>query len=301
MSPLKQVGRSAAKVDSLALATGQERFTADFPLREALVCELLYSPHAHAEIASLDTAAARGIPGVVEIFSHQNVPRVLHTTAGQGFPEPSPYDAVLFDTTVRYVGDRVAMVVAESEEAAREALADIQVEYRMLEAVFDPEEALKPGAPRLHGGEDHAAIPVVFRPEENLCAEVEISFGDPEAGFEAADFVEDHTYRVQAASHCAMEPHAAFAYLDERGRLVVVSSTQVPFHARRIVATLMEIPIRQVRVIKPRIGGGFGGKQEVILEPLVALATLRTGRPSRLVLSRREVFMSTRTRHSMRV
>jgi CO/xanthine dehydrogenase Mo-binding subunit len=301
MSELNYVGRSTPKIDSLALATAQERFTADFPLQDPLSCALLYSPHAHAEITGLDTERARQVPGVVEVFSYQNVPRILHTSAGQGYPEPSPYDAVLFDTTVRYVGDRVAMVAAESIEAAREALKRIQVEYRILEPVFDPDEALKPDAPRLHGGEDHAAIPVVFRPEENLCAQVEIAFGDLDKGLAAADFVEEHTYRLQAASHCALEPHAAFAYLDERGRLVVVSTTQVPFHARRIVAALLEIPIRQVRVIKPRIGGGFGGKQEVILEPLVALATLRTGRPARLVLSRREVFVSCRTRHSMRI
>ena len=295
------VGRSVPKIDALALATGQERFTADFPLREALVCRLLYSPHAHAQITALDDQAARQVPGVVEIFSFRNVPRILHTTAGQGFPEPSPYDAVLFDSTVRYVGDRVAMVAADSAEAAQAALQALRVEYRPLEAVFDADAALAPGAPRLHGGEDHAAIPVVYRPEENLCAQVEIAFGDPAAGFTAADFVEEHTYRVQAASHCAIEPHAALAYLDERGRLVVVSTTQVPFHARRIVAALLGVPIRRVRVIKPRIGGGFGGKQEVILEPLVALAALRTGRPARLVLSRREVFVSTRTRHAMRI
>ena len=301
MRELKSVGRSTTKIDSLALATGQERFTADLAPPGSLVCKLLYSPHAHAEVTRLDADAARRSPGVVEIFSYLNVPRILHTTAGQGFPEPSPYDAVLFDSRVRYVGDRVAMVAAESEQAAQEALKKIQVEYRVLEAVFDPEAALQPGAPLLHGGEDHAAIPVVFRPEENLCAQVEISFGDLEAGFADSDFVEEHTYHVQAASHCAVEPHAAFACLDERGRLVVVSATQVPFHARRIVAMLLGLPIRQVRVVKPRIGGGFGGKQEVILEPLVALATLRTGRPARLVLSRREVFVSCRTRHAMRV
>jgi putative selenate reductase molybdopterin-binding subunit len=297
----KRVGHSVPKIDSLALATGQERFTADFPLQAPLVCALLYSPHAHAEITGLDDTAARRVPGVVQVYSYRNVPRVLHTTAGQGFPEPSPYDAVLFDSRVRYVGDRVAMVVAESEPAAREGLARIEVAYRPLDPVFDAEAALEPGAPRLHGGEDHAAIPVVFRPEENLCAQVEFAFGDPEEALASSEILEEHTYRLQAASHCAMEPHAAFAYLDERGRLVVVSATQVPFHARRIVARLLDIPIRQVRVIKPRIGGGFGGKQEVILEPLVGLATLRTGRPARMVLSRREVFVSCRTRHAMSI
>ncbi|MBN2553485.1 MAG: molybdopterin-dependent oxidoreductase, partial [Spirochaetales bacterium] len=235
---------------------------------------------------------------VVDILTCENVPRILHTSAGQGYPEPSPYDAVLFDRRMRFVGDRVALAAAETLEAAREAVEKIQVDYEILEPLLDRRRAMDPGAPRLHGGEDHAAIPVVYEPDRNLAAEVQISFGDPEEGFSRAQFIEEQVYSLPAASHCALEPHAAAAYFDPRGRLVIISTTQVPFHARRIVARLIECPLHKIRVIKPRIGGGFGGKQEVILEPLVALVAWRNKRPARLVLSRREVFITARTRHA---
>lgn len=292
------VGRSLTKNDSLALATAQERFTADYPLDNPLHCAILYSPHAHAEITSLDTEEAQVLPGVVDILSYKNVPRILHTSAGQGYPEPSPYDAVLFDNRLRYVGDRVALVAAETVDIAREALQKIRVEYNVLEPLLDRRRAMDDGVPRLHGGEDHVKIPVAYEPEKNLAAEVQIAFGDLDEGFSQAEFIEEQDYSLPAASHCAVEPHAALAYIDERGRLVIVSTTQVPFHARRIVSKLIELPLHWIRVIKPRIGGGFGGKQEVILEPLVGLVAWGNQRPARLVLSRREVFVSTRTRHA---
>jgi putative selenate reductase molybdopterin-binding subunit len=292
------VGRSLPKNDALALATAQELFTADYVSEGALHCALLYSPHAHAEIRSIDTEAALAVEGVVDILSYKNVPRILHTSAGQGYPEPSPYDAVLFDRRMRFVGDRAALVAAVTLEAAREAVQKIEVDYEILEPLLDRRRAMDEGVPRLHGGEDHAKIPVVYEPEKNLAAEVQIAFGELEKGFAQAELVEEHDYSLPAASHCAMEPHAALAYIDQRGRLVIVTTTQVPFHARRIVSKLIELPLHQIRVIKPRIGGGFGGKQEVILEPLVALVAWRNKRPARLVLSRREVFVATRTRHA---
>lgn len=302
MAERRFVGTAQAKIDSLALATGQERFTADFPFPpDTLHCLLVYSPHAFAEITAIDEGEARAVPGVVEIFSHGNVPRVLHSSAGQGFPEPSPYDNVLFDGTVRFVGDRVAMVCAESLEAARRAAAVLRVEYRPLAPVFDPLQALQPGSPRIPCADARAAIPVAYAPERNLAAEVTIAFGEVDQALASAALTQDHQYSLPIASHCAQEPHAALAWLDERGRLVIVSTTQVPFHARRITSKVLEIPLHRIRVIKPRIGGGFGGKQEVLLEPLVGLATWRTGRPARLLLSRREVFVSTRTRHSARI
>jgi putative selenate reductase molybdopterin-binding subunit len=292
------IGQPLPKNDALALATAQELFTADYPLKGALHCALLYSPHAHARIRSMDTESARAVEGVADILSYRNVPRILHTSAGQGYPEPSPYDSVLFDSRMRFVGDRVALVAAETLEAARQAVRKIEVEYEILEPLLDRRNAMGEGAPRLHGGEDHAKIPVAYEPEKNLAAELEFSFGDLEEGLAKAELIEENDYSLPAASHCAMEPHAALAYIDRRGRLVVVSTTQVPFHARRIVSRLIELPLHQIRVIKPRIGGGFGGKQEVILEPLVALVAWRQKRPARLVLSRREVFLSTRTRHA---
>jgi len=301
MSEFQVVGHSVTKYDALALATGEARFTDDFPHEGFLELALLWSSHAHAEIVSLDTSEAEGVPGVVAIFSAANVPRVLYTSAGQGAPEPSPYDMVLFDTTVRHVGDQWPWWRAESLAAAREAVGKIRVEWKPLPPLFDAEAARDEGAPKLHGGDHHAPLPVPYDPGHNLAASVSFDFGDREGAFDRATRVEEHEYRVQYASHCALEPHAALASFDERGRLVLVSSTQVPFHARRITARVLQIPTGMVRVIKPRIGGGFGGKQEVLIEPLVALAAWRTKRPCRLVLSREEVFVSGRTRHPVRL
>ena len=301
MPDFQTVGKDVRKIDALSLATGAACFTDDYAVVEPLQLAILYSPHAHAEIVDIDTGEAARIPGVVDILSYKNVPPVYHTTAGQGYPEPSPYDALLFEKVVRYVGDRVALVAAESEEIARQALQAIKVTYRPLPALFDPEQATAEGAPILHHDGEHAAIPVPYRPEINLAAEIEIALGDVERGFAEADFIEEHTYKVQYGSHCAIEPHAVLAYFDERGRLVIVSTTQVPFHARRIITNVLGLPQGLVRVIKPRIGGGFGGKQEVFLEPLAALVAWRNKRPARIVLSRKEVFISARTRHAMRL
>lgn len=301
MSSYINIGKSIPKVDALALAAGTEQFTDDFTKENELFCAILYSPFAHAQIVSIDTTEAYTIPGVVDILHFQNVPRVLHTTAGQGFPEPSPYDTVLFDRRVRFVGDRVALVAAEDADTARRAANSIKVEYAPLPSLFDMEEAKTFDAPRLHTDDEHAKIPAVYEPGKNLAAEITMSFGDLEKGFKEADFIEDHTYTTQIVSHCAIEPHAVQAYFDERGRLVIITSTQVPFHARRIVSMVCGIQLQRIRVIKPRIGGGFGGKQEVFLEPLVALVTWRNRRPSRIVLSRKEVFVASRTRHEMRI
>lgn len=301
MRELQVVGHSVPKSDALALATGEARFADDFPHEGFLELALLWSPHAHAEIVSLDISEAERVPGVVAIFSAANVPRVLYTSAGQGAPEPSPYDMALFDTKVRFVGDRVALVAAESAAAAREAVGKIRVEWKLLPPLFDAETARNEDAPKIHGGDAYAPLPVPYDPAHNLAGAIAFDFGDCEGAFARAARVEDHDYRVQYASHCALEPHAVLASFDERGRLVLVTSTQVPFHARRITARLLQIPTGMVRVIKPRIGGGFGGKQEVLIEPLAALAAWRTKRPCRLVLSREEVFISGRTRHPMRV
>ena len=301
MAELKTVGKDVRKIDALSLATGAALFTDDYPLQDPLYLAILYSPHAHAEIVDIDTSEAEAIPGVVDVLSYKNVPRVWHSTAGQGYPEPSPYDTVLFDRKVRFVGDRVALVAAESERIARAALGAIKVTYKQLPALFDPDQAMSDGAPVLHSDGEHAVIPAPYRPEINMAAEVEIGFGDLEKGFAEADFVVEHTYHSQYASHCAIEPHVALAYFDPMGRLVVVTSTQVPFHARRIVASVLGLPPGMLRVIKPRIGGGFGGKQEVILEPLVALVAWKHKRSARLALSRREVFISARTRHPQKI
>jgi probable selenate reductase molybdenum-binding subunit len=301
MTELKNVGRSVRKVDAISIAAGRAVYTDDIPLENPLQLLLLHSPHAHAEILSIDTSEAMKIDGVVDILTHENTPPTLYTTAGQGYPEPSPYDFRMFDSKVRFVGDRVALMVAETMEAAQKALPLIKVEYRELPPVFDPELSMEPDSPAIHDESAYAPLPVRYDPGQNLAAEVELGFGDMDKGFSAADHIEDNTYTTQYASHCAMEPHASAAFLDEKDRLVIVTSTQVPFHVRRTLARVLEIPLRSIRVIKPRVGGAFGGKQEIILEPMVAFVTWKHRRASRLILSRKEVFTFCRTRHPFRI
>lgn len=301
MTDFSVVGKPVLKVDSLSLACGAARYTADFEVKDPFYLVFFYSPHAHAEILSIDDGPARSMEGVVDVFHSGNTPSDLYTTAGQGYPEPSPYDTALFNKSVRYVGDIVGAVLAESPAAAREAAGAVRVEYRQLEPLFDPEKSMDPGVPCLHGDGAFAPLPVPYRPEENVAGEVLFSFGDVEKGFAEADFVEEETYRTHYTNHCAMEPHAATATFDEKGRLVIYSSTQVPFHARRTVSRVTGIPAHMIRVVKPRIGGGFGSKQEIILEPYVALAAWKYKRSVKAELSRHEVFTTARTRHPMRV
>ena len=294
----KVVGRNVRKVDGLALAAGRPKFTLDLDLPGALVGKILRSPYAHAEILSIDTSRAEALPGVACVLHHGNVDRVPYTTAGQGWPEPSPYDNFLFDKKVRFVGDRVAAVAAENEAAAEEALRLIEVEYKVLPAVLSPEEALAEGAPIIHDEEDAEGI---YDAQHNIAAAVDIPVGDIEKGFAESDVIVEAACEIPYSQHTALEPHCVLAYFDEDGRLVIRTSTQVPFHVRRIVARVVGLPMERLRVVKPRIGGGFGSKQEVILEPVAAALALRTGRPVKMALDRAEVLVSSRTRHPMRV
>ena len=298
MNGFEYIGKNIGKIDAMALATGQPLFTDDISFPNTLHIKILYSPHAHAIIEDIDTSEAEKIPRVKLILTYKNTPQVLHTTAGQGWPEPSPYDTCMFNKKVRYVGDRVAAVAAETEEIAYEALKHIKVNYKKLPAVFDPEKAMKEGAPVIH---DEEGISGVYNPKRNIVSHIEVKAGDIEKGFEESDVVVEDTFEMQYAQHCPIEPHATITYLDEYGRLVIRTSTQVPFHVRRIVAQVLEIPVQNIRVIKPRIGGGFGVKQEIILEEISAFVTLKTSRPARLVYTREEEFVSSRTRHPMKV
>jgi CO/xanthine dehydrogenase Mo-binding subunit len=298
MRAFRVVGQDIEKIDGRALVTGQPVFTDDFYLPGMLYGKVLRSPYAHAAIKDLDTSRAEALPGVKAVFSFKNVPRKAYTTAGQGYPEPSPYDAFVFDRKVRYVGDRVAAVFAESLEIAEEALSLIRVEYEELPAVFDPQEAMREGAPVIH---DEPEIRGAYDPQRNIVSHVDLGVGDVDQALKGSDFTVDGTWETQYAQHCPLETHIAIAYLDEKGKLVIRSSTQVPFHCRRIISRLLDLPLSQIRVIKPRIGGGFGAKQEILIEDLVALATLKTRRPARLELTREEEFVSARTLHPMRV
>ena len=298
----KQVNHSVTKIDARQLALGRDSYVADFAPRDALVVKMLWSPHPHARIVSIDVSEAEGMPGVKAVLWHGNVPRIAHCTAGQGFPEPSPYDTFMFDTKVRFVGDRVAAVAAETEAQALAAVAAIKVEYELLTPVLSIDEAMAPGAPIIHDEPDACVpIPIPYEPKKNLVAHVACETGDFEEGMTSADFTFDDTYETPYAQHCSIEPYVSLAHIAPSGRVIITTSTQVPFHCRRIVAQTLGIPVQRIRVIKPRIGGGFGSKQEVLLEDVVALFALRTGRPVLWQFTREETFRSGRTRHPIRV
>ncbi len=300
MRGFKVVGKSVPKVDALALAQGKPLFADDIELRGMLHAKVLWSPHAHARIKNIDTRKAEALPGVHAVLCYKNAPRVIHTTAGQGWPEPSPYDIVMFDNKVRYVGDRVAAVAAETEEIAERALELIKVEYEPLPTVFDPERAMDKGAPVIHDEPDcKYLIPVFYDPKHNHCAHIDLEVGNFEEGIKKADFVTEHKFKTHHEQHCSLETHTCTCYFDPAGRLIIRTSNQVPFHVRRIVAQCLQVPERMIRVIKPRIGGGFGGKQEVLIEEVCAMLAMRTKRPVRLAYTREEEFVSARVRHPM--
>ena len=292
------VRHDVRKVDGVPLVTGKPKFVADIDLPHTLYVKILRSPYAHARIRDIDTTKAEAIPGVALVLTHKNTPTKRFTTAGQGYPEPSPYDTRMFDTKVRFVGDRVAAVAAESRAIAERAIKAIAVDYEELPAVLSIDAALAPGAPVIHDEGDAAGI---YDPAHNIVADIDIDVGDVEQGFSESDAIVETTCELQYAQHTPLEPHVVLSYLDEDGRLVLRTSTQVPFHVRRIVAYALDYPLRNIRVIKPRIGGGFGTKQEVLLEDIAALVTLRTKRPAFIELTRPEEFIGARTRHPMRI
>lgn len=230
------------------------------------------------------------------VFTHEDAPQQLFSTAQHEHYTDDPDDTRVLDNVVRFIGQRVAAVVAESVGAAEAGARALEVEYELLDAVFTPLEAILPGAPVIHGDKDAVATRIA-RPLDNVVAEVHAELGSVEEGFAAADFVHEHTYRTQRVQHVAMETHSAIAWLDEDGRLMVRSSSQVPFLVKRTLVRLFDLPEESVRVVAGRVGGGFGGKQEVLTEDLVALAALALKRPVQLEFTRTEQFMATTTRH----
>lgn len=291
---MQVVGKSETKVDALKLAKGNPAFVDDIEMRGMLYAKLLTSPHAHARILDIDDSEAQKLPGVHAVIHYKNVARVRYASGGQSYPNPLPYDQVSFDNKVRYVGDRVAAVAADSIEIAEEALKRIVVEYEVLTAVFDENEAIKDGAPVIHDEPDmegaHDAV-------HNISHFIEAQVGDVENGFAAADHIFEQTFRVHQVQQTPIEPHICIGYWDPDERLVLRTSTQVPFHVRRMVAPLLGLSVRRIRVIKPRIGGGFGVKQEMLIEDIVGHLVIATGKPVRLELTRAEEFVSSRTRH----
>lgn len=291
---LQVVGKSEIKVDALKLAKGNPAFVDDFEMRGMLHAKLLTSPHAHARILDIDDSAARALPGVHAVIHYKNIERVRYASGGQSYPNPKPWDQVSFDNKVRHVGDRVAAVAAETPEIAAEAIKRIAVTYEVLPAVFDENEAITGHAPVIHDEPDMADA---YDAQRNISHFIHAAVGDVETGFAQADRIFEHTYRVHQVQQVPIEPHICIGYWDADERLVLRSSTQVPFHARRMVAPLLGLPVKRIRVIKPRIGGGFGAKQEMLIEDIVGHLVIASGKPVKLELNREEEFISSRTRH----
>ena len=296
---LRSVGKPAPKVDAVKLAQGKPAFAADTEMRGMLTAKLLKSPLAHARIRRIDASRARQLPGVAAVLTWQDIPRVVYSTAGQSDPIPGPLDMFSLDNKVRFVGDRVAFVAAESEEIAEQALGLIEVEYEELTPLFDPSQAMAEGAPRIHDEPEYLNFGE-SDPTRNLAAQIHVDIGDVERGFAEADLIIEGSYAVPKVQQASIEPHVVLTYWDEDDRLVIRTSTQVPFHVRRQLAPVLGLPPKRIRVVKPRIGGGFGGKQEVMIEDVAAHLTIATSRPVRFEYTRAEEFAAARSRHPMR-
>lgn len=294
------VGKPEKKLDAIKLVQGKPAFTADMDVRGMLYAKVLRSPHAHARIKNIDASKALALKGVVSVLTWKDIPRVVYSTAGQSDPIPGPLDSFSLDHKVRFVGDRVAFVAAETVEIAEKALALIDVEYEILPAILDSRESMKPDAIKLHDEPEYVNF-ADSNPDKNLAAEIRIDIGDVNKGFAEADEIFEAEYEVPKVQQAHIEPHVCVTYWDEDDRLVIRTSTQVPFHVRRMLAPVLDLPVKRIRVIKPRIGGGFGGKQEVLMEDVPAHLTIATKRPVIYEYTREEEFIAARSRHPMRV
>ncbi|MBW2434715.1 MAG: xanthine dehydrogenase molybdenum-binding subunit XdhA [Deltaproteobacteria bacterium] len=286
------IGKSVKRVDAVAKVTGRARYTDDFYMPGMLVAKYLRSTIAHGRVKKMDTRKARQVPGVEAVFTYKDVPKTKFATAGHPYSlDPAHKDVadrLLLTEHVRYWGDEIAIVVAENNIVLQEALQLIEVEYETYEPMISPQAALARGAREIHAGSN------------NIIGESQYAVGgkidDALAGAEMTLENECHT---QICQHCHIENHIAYAYMDDLEHIVVLSSTQIPHIARRIVGEALDIPWGRIRIVKPYIGGGFGAKQDVILEPMVAFLTLQLGgRPVKIDLSREECMIGTRTRHA---
>jgi putative selenate reductase molybdopterin-binding subunit len=294
------VGKPEKKVDAVKLVQGKPAFAADMDIRGMLYAKVLHSPHAHARIKKIDASKAKELKGVAAVLTWQDIPRVVYSTAGQSDPIPGPLDTFSLDHKVRFVGDRVAFVAAETPEIAEKALNLIDVEYEILDSILDSREAMKSDAVRIHDEAEYVNF-ADSNPEKNLAAHIRIDIGDVEKGFKEADHIFEAEYEVPKVQQVSIEPHVCITYWDEDDRLVIRTSTQVPFHVRRMLAPVLNLPVKRIRVVKPRIGGGFGGKQEVLMEDVPAHLTIATKRPVIYEYTREEEFIAARSRHPMRV
>lgn len=297
----KSVGKSVRKKDSMQLLLGKAVYTDDLVRNNPLVVKLLRSPYPNAIVETIDTGIAKKVPGVVDIYTWEDVPTQRFAIAGQTYPEPSPYDRLIIDRHVRFSGDVVAIVAAENEKAADKALKLIKVKYEVLEAVLDYRTA-KDSTILVHPEEDwFPPCEVGGDNKRNLVASEVNGDGDVDAVMADCDIIIDHVYHTKAFNQTMMETFRTYTEFDRYGRLHVLSSTQIVFHCRRILSRALGIPKSKIRVEKPRIGGGFGAKQTAVCEVYPAFVTLKTGRPAEIIYTREESQIAGSPRHEMEV
>lgn len=301
MAEYKVIGKSMRKKDAMQLLLGKPVFTDDIVPQDALVVKVLRSPHANAMIEKIDTSKAMLVPGIAAVYTYEDSPQERFTMAGQTYPEPSPRDRLLLDRHLRFVGDAVAIVAGETEKAVDRAMKLIKVEYEVLEPLLDFRKAKD--NPILVHPEDswNAPCPVGADNKRNLCASDSGGEGDVEAVMAECDQIIEHTYHVKACQQAMMETFRTYTEIDRYGRLHVVSSTQIVFHCRRIIANALGIPKSKIHVEKPRIGGGFGAKQTVVAEVYPAFVTWKTGRAAKMIYTRQECQIAASPRHAMDV
>jgi len=297
---MKVVNKGLPSIDGRGLMMGKKAYTDDLAEPDSLIVKVLRSPYAYAKIVSIDTSKAKKLNGVELILTHEDFDRRPFTRAGQGYPEPSPHDKFVFDEYVRYVGDEVCAVAAISEAIAIQAIGLIDVTYEELEPVLDFETAIDNKIIIHPEPEIHEMFPIGFEPLRNIAAQYTMEVGDTEAELKKSDIILEQSFYTHAQQHAMMEPHTVNARFDYQSRLVIYSSTQTPIHVRRIISQALDYPLSKIRVIKPRVGGGFGGKQQIHGELIVSKVTMVTGKPAKMFYTRKEVFESSFTRHPMR-
>ena len=295
------INQPVRKKDSMQLLLGKPVYVEDIAPKDALTIKLLRSPHANAIVEEINVSVAKKVPGVVDIYTWEDVPKQRFAIAGQTYPEPSPYDRLILDRHVRFVGDVVAIIAAENEKAALKAMKLIKVNYKILEPVLDFHQA-KDNEILVHPEEDWIAqVPVGGDARRNLVASEISGDGDVDAVLADCDEVLEHAYHMRSFNQAMMETFRTYTELDRYGRLHVISSTQIVFHVRRILSQALGIPKSKIRVEKPRIGGGFGAKQTAVSEVYPAFVTLKTGRPAQLIFTREESQIAGSPRHEMEV
>jgi CO/xanthine dehydrogenase Mo-binding subunit len=295
------VGKDIPKIDGLALVKGTPAYTSDLDLNDnSLIVKILRSPHASARILSIDSSTAEAMAGVECVLTHENTPETRFTLAGQSFPEPSPYDRRILDSRMRYVGDEVAIIAAVDEATALAAMRTIKVEYEVFTPVLELEDALD-NPIRVHEEQPFTNFPIGNDAARNIAASHFTEQGDVEAELAACDVVIEETYNTQAQAHAMMETYRASTSFDVNGRLQVMTSTQIPYHVRRHLSRVLDIPRSKIKILKPRVGGGFGGKQTASVEIFPAIVTMKTGKPARIVYTRQETFSCTTSRHAMQL